>query len=132
MAKRFSPPVDRGLNPVAIRSKVNQSDVLASSGDDLEAALAAAREASSYAERTVAALTKLARSRAAESEQPSSAADALKSANVALIALQSAVAADPGNSSLERALAETKRAVTSLERKSNRFNTTAGSTSEDH
>jgi hypothetical protein len=101
--------------PVAITSKGNQLDVVASPRDDLEAALASAREAAASAERTLAALTKLTRSRAARSDGPGPATDALKSANVALIALQAALAADPGNATLERALTETKRAIKSLE-----------------
>jgi hypothetical protein len=126
VAPMLTPAQSFKPKPVAISSKAaNPADVVASPRDDLEAALASAREAASSAERTLAALAKLARSRAAGSLGGASAADALKSANLALIALQAAVAADPGNATLERALAETKRAVKSLEKRGELKSTSA-------
>jgi WD40 repeat protein len=110
-ARPFTP------KPAAIRSKVNQSESFASPGDDLEAALASATEAAASAERAVDTLSKLAGPRAAGSGRPPSPAEALKSAKVALIALETALAKDPGNTSLEKALAETRHAVSVLERK---------------
>jgi hypothetical protein len=132
VAPVLTPAQPFARKPVATRSKGDSSDGLASPGDDLEAALASAREAAASAERAVAALTKLARSSPPGSNQPTyTAADALKSANVARTALQAALAADPGNSSLERALSETERAVKSLERKPDRLKTAADSTSDE-
>jgi hypothetical protein len=113
--------------PIETQSNVDRTESVAAPGDDLGVALASAREAAASAERAVTALTKLTRSRASGTERPRSAADALKSANMALMALEAAAAAEPGDSSLERALAETRRAVRSLERKANPLNTAAGS-----
>jgi len=92
-------------------------------GDELEVALARAREAASAAERTVAELTKLAKGRSRGSvpgESPDSSSDALNPARTALDALRSALAAEPGNPGLKRAFEETERAVKSLERERNR------------
>jgi hypothetical protein len=125
-ARPFSP------KPAAIGSNGNHDGTFTSPGDDLQAALTAAREAAASAERTLAALTKLSRSRSGGVDRSRSAADALSSANTALIALQAAVAADPGNSSLERALAETERAIKSLARNPDRRNSAGRSSSENH
>ena len=114
--------------PAAITSKAIHPDVLTSRDENLESALASARDAVASAERTVATLTKLSGSRLPGFDQSSSAADALRSANLALMALHAALAADPGNSALEGALAETQRAVNLLERNPKGRNTTAGST----
>ena len=130
VAPVLTPAQPFAMKPVSITSKGKPSDVHAPPGDDLEAALSSARAAAASAERTVAALAKLARSRPGGSDPPSST-DALQSAKVAIVALQAALAADPGNSSLERAVAETERAVRSLERKLMRLNSAGGPNSED-
>jgi WD40 repeat protein/mono/diheme cytochrome c family protein len=127
-----------GLKPVALIAKVDKSEPTLRPGDDLQAALASAREAASAAERTVAGLTRLAqaRSRGPEPVSASNAAsspsgDALTSANAALIALRAALAAEPGNATLARAFEETERAVRLLEQKRDRLNPASASTSED-
>ena len=116
-------------NPVALRSTVDQSPALSSRAADLEAALASALESAASAGRTVTTLISLARAHPQGSNR-SSATNALKSANVAVIALEAALASDPGNSSLERALAETKLAVKTLERERNGTKATAASSSQ--
>ena len=116
-------------NPVALRSTVDQSPALSSRSADLEAALASALESAASAGRTVTTLISLARAHPQGSNR-SSATNALKSANVAVIALEAALASDPGNSSLERALAETKLAVKTLERERNGTKATAASSSQ--
>lgn len=84
---------------------------------DLDAAIIAARESAASAERTLAALERVARSRASGPAKSPSIADALKASKTALDALQTALAADPENSALKRALDQTELAVRSLEKK---------------
>jgi hypothetical protein len=55
----------------------------------------------------------------------------LSSANAALIALRAALAAEPGNPGLTRALEETERAIRLLEQKRDRLNSVSASTSRD-
>ena len=124
-ARRFAP------KPVAVASTNARPEASARPVDDLEAALASAREAASAAERTVAGLARLAqaRSRGPEGVSPS-AGDALASTNAALIALRAALAAEPGNPGLTRALEETERALRLLEQKRDRLNSASASKGE--
>ena len=110
--------------PVALRSKVDQSPVPSSPAADLESALASALESSGvrWANRHDAHQLRPAQS---PGSYALSANNAFKSANVAVIALEAALASDPGNPVLERALSETKFAVKSLERERNRLKATA-------
>jgi hypothetical protein len=80
--------------------------------DDIEAALAAAREAERAAERAVERLSQLSGRKGGTGGR----AEALRAAVAALQSLRSALAADPGNEALGRALEETKKAVEALER----------------
>ncbi len=129
VAPVLAPAEPFSRNPVASRSTVDQSPPLSSRAADLEAALASALESAASAGRTVTTLISLARAHPPGSNR-SSATNALKSANVAVIALEAALASDPGNSSLERALAETKLAVKTLERERNGTKATAASSSQ--
>jgi WD40 repeat protein len=92
----------------------------APAADDLEAALAAAREAAASNERTLASLARLARARSNPAGPKPSTAPALEAARSALGSLQAALAADPGNVALSRAIDETTKAVESLERPGDR------------
>ena len=109
--------------PIVVASKPVRPDATAAPADDLEGVLASAREAAAAAERTVAGLAKLAgaRSRSAEpaSISPQTVA-ALILANAALVSLRSAMAAEPGNPGLSRAIEQTERAIKLLERKRDR------------
>ena len=128
-ARPFAP------KPFAVASKAGKPNAATRPVDDLEAALASAREAASAAERTVAGLSRLtqARSRGPEatsSETSPSTGNALNSANLALSSLRRAsLAAEPGHPGLTRALEETGRAVRLLEQKRDRLSSASGSSS---
>src|SRR5262249_11402770 len=86
--------------------------------DDLEAALASAREAATAAEASLIKLSQLAQARpqaAAGSRSRRESAtrpeDALVAAKAALASLRAAMEAAPGNRALARAVEETERAV---------------------
>jgi hypothetical protein len=92
--------------------------------DDLDAALASAREAAAAAQRTVDRLDRLARSRGRPPQGPrspgrpsASVDDALDAARAASLSLRAALAAEPDNVPLARALEETSRAIKLLEEK---------------
>jgi hypothetical protein len=92
--------------------------------DDLDAAIASARTAAAAAEKALADLSRLARSRAVarpgrESRSGHSVAEALEAANAGLASLRAALANDPDNETLTRAITEAERAVRDLERKRN-------------
>ncbi len=92
--------------------------------DDLDAAIASARAGVAAAEKTLAELVRLSRSRAKGRPGPerdnrpaSSVLEALDAANAGLASLRAALAADPDNDELTRAIAEAERAVRRLQRK---------------
>ncbi len=87
---------------------------VAVAGDEMEAALASAREAANAANRAVERLSALARSRDKTSDRPSS--EAMASANSALSSLRTALASDPENPALKRALEATEEALRTLEK----------------
>jgi hypothetical protein len=97
-------------------------------GDDLDAALASAREAAAAADRAVSRLARLAWTRGRSLQGPraagapmASAGDAIEAANAALTSLRAALAADPANTSLARAIEETERAIRLMETRRNRL-----------
>ncbi|HEX3363092.1 MAG TPA: hypothetical protein VHS74_19010 [Solirubrobacterales bacterium] len=83
-------------------------------------ALAAAREAAASNERALASLTRLARARALPAGRKPSTDSALEAARSALASLRTALGADPGNAALSRAIEETTKAISSLERPADR------------
>jgi WD40 repeat protein len=96
----------------------------ASEGDDLDAALDAARQTAAAAERAVAHLSRLAQSRGRTTSRgpaPGSASarisESLSAAQAAMNSLRAALAADPENPALDRAVKETRQAIGLLERK---------------
>ena len=96
----------------------------AGGGDDLDAALDAARQTAAAADRALAHLSRLVQSRGRTSSRgpaPSAASarisESLSAAQTALTSLRAAQAADPDNSALERAVKETRQAIGLLERK---------------
>jgi hypothetical protein len=96
----------------------------AAGGDDLDAALDAARQTAAAADRALGHLSRLVQSRGRTSSRgpaPSSASarisESLSAAQTALTSLRAAQAADPDNSALERAVKETRQAIGLLERK---------------
>jgi hypothetical protein len=90
---------------------------------DVDAALAAAREAANAAGRAVERLSRLARAKGGATRR----AEALGDAGDALRSLRSALAADPGNEALGRAVEETKKAIEALERSRGRADPAPGS-----
>jgi hypothetical protein len=94
---------------------------------EIETALAAARASAAAAERTVASLSRLAH---AETRLPQGAlaprapatysSDALAAARLALASLQAALAAEPGDPALTRAVDATEQAVQVLESRQRR------------
>ncbi|HEY2156785.1 MAG TPA: c-type cytochrome domain-containing protein [Isosphaeraceae bacterium] len=97
-----------------------QAATTASETDELEVALAAAREAAASNERALASLTRLARARALPAGRKPSTDSALEAARSALASLRTALGADPGNAALSRAIEETTKAISSLERPADR------------
>jgi hypothetical protein len=95
-----------------------------STAEDLEAALASARSAAAAAENTVAELSRLANSR---SPSPGRSVSALDAARSALRSLRAALAAEPGDAALIRAVEETERAVRLLEQRRARPGSSANS-----
>jgi hypothetical protein len=88
-----------------------------------EAALAAAREAERAAKRAVERLSRFSGRKGGTGGR----AEALRAAGAALQSLRSALAADPGNEALGRALEETRKAVEALERAPDRADNAQGS-----
>ncbi len=91
-------------------------------GDDLDVALASARDAAAAAERAAERLARLAKARGRSprgtgsgGSPRTSAGDGLAAANAALASLRAARAADPGNPHIARAIEETERAIRLLE-----------------
>jgi hypothetical protein len=100
-------------------------------GDDVADALASAREAAAAADRAVDRLSRLVRSRGGAVSSPSSGGpapggDALGPAADALASLRAALAADPGNALLRRAVGDTEEAVRLLGRGRDRASAAAG------
>jgi hypothetical protein len=105
---------------------------LETSGDALQASLTSAREAAAAAEQTVARLSALIPpSQASASSRPSTV-EALNAANTALLSLRAALALDPENASLGRAVKETEDAIRLLERKHDTPSSPGTSTAPAH
>jgi WD domain, G-beta repeat len=118
--------------PTPIPARADRKPAVPGEGDDLDAALASARAAAVAAEKTVADLSRLARSRSRTTDStdprnaaPSSVLEALDAARAGLTSLRAALAADPGDAAMARAVAETERAVRLLEEKRDRMRTAA-------
>lgn len=94
--------------PPAVELASTTATTATGSADDLEGALARARETVSAAQGTLAQLERLAAARRGSTASPETAAKALESVRMALAALRAAVAADLD---LARALAETERTL---------------------
>ncbi len=117
--------VEPVLNParalVSRRNPVDRGAMPAVQADDLDAALASARTASAAVEKTIADLSRLARSRHPQGPASDSTLatrnNALNGARSALSSLKAALVAEPGDEGLIRAVAETERAIHQLERK---------------
>jgi hypothetical protein len=108
--------------PSPARTRLRRDPGPTATEDDLDAAIASARAAAAAAEKTLADLSRLARSRArarSRTEAPSapSVREALDAANAGLASLRAALANDPDNEALARAIAEAERAVRHLERR---------------
>jgi hypothetical protein len=106
----------------------------APNGDGLDLALSSARAAVAAAEKTVADLSRIARARARAKQGPGreeesriSALEALDAANLGLKSLRAALAADPDNISLKRAIQEADKAVGQLEERLGRERPTSSS-----
>jgi hypothetical protein len=112
-------PAPRPAPAAAVAVAANPS----AATDDIEAALAAAREAERAAERAVERLSQLSGRKGGTGGR----AEARRAAVAALQSLRSALAADPGNEALARALEETKKAVEALERAPGRADNAQGS-----
>ena len=117
------PFVPKPAAPVSLADASGRA-VSAAGGDDLDAALDAARQTATAADRALAHLSRLAQLRGRASSRgpaPSSAsariAESLGAAQTALTSLRAAQAADPDNSALDRAVKETRQAIGLLERK---------------
>jgi hypothetical protein len=112
------PFVPKAAAPSPTTSPADRVGAKDGPADDLEAALASAREAATAAETSLIKLSQLAqartqsstgsRSRRENSRRPE---DALVAAKAALASLRAAMEAAPGNMALARAVEETERAV---------------------
>jgi hypothetical protein len=104
------------------RSQPRRDSKAAATDDDLDAAIASARAAAAAAQKTLADLSRLSRSRAGSTtgrdrRSTPSVLEALDAANTGLASLRAALAHDPDNEALSRAIAEAERAVRRLEQK---------------
>jgi WD40 repeat protein len=104
---------------------------------ELEIALQAARTTALAAERTVASLSRLAQAQTSSTPGAASLSppidhpgDALAAASSALASLRAALAAEPGEAALTRAIEETERAVLLLKRKERRGSDRMSSTAD--
>jgi WD40 repeat protein len=108
--------------PLPTPTPERQTSDSAPSGDGLDLALSSARAAVAAAEKTVADLSRIARARSRAKQGPGqqeearlSVLEALDAANHGLKSLRAALAADPDNASLKRAIREAEQAVGQLE-----------------
>jgi WD40 repeat protein len=110
--------------PAAPASSANRSVPADARGNDLDAALEAARQSAAAADRALAHLSQLAQSRGrAPNRSPAPGAasarisESLDATQKALTLLRAAQAADPDNAALDRAIKETRQAIELLGRK---------------